>query len=337
MLSICSSGAALGIIHRKGLGKTRHIDISCLWVQEVAAQRRLIYTKVLGKENQADLYIKHFDVATMDKHVNKLDCRYKIGRASAAPELHILSKSWSDYVSEQSTQGERELEEASPHILMNVTNGYDQRTKVGRVHVKKISNKVDAKGQSEQIQHQWKSSRMESIQKTQKVESNTESWNAHNVHWRRKKTMSTNSLQYLNRLYNYTTQPYTYNWSRIKNSTTIGQRSHSLPIRMEDVKHLRSATTASYDAIVGRGIYSHDHTTTVSVTAVENCTGMLCPQSSTSADASGHRLRGGSRTYRETYTYRQANLLFNLLSKHDQSCGCNEAETNLVELRSLPM
>ena len=32
--------AALGIINRKGLGKTRHIDTGLLWVQQVAAEQR---------------------------------------------------------------------------------------------------------------------------------------------------------------------------------------------------------------------------------------------------------------------------------------------------------
>ena len=94
------ASAALGIIHRKGLGKIRHIDTSYLWIQEIAAQRRLAFTKVLGKENPADLFTKHLDVSTMDKHVGKLECSYKDGRASAAPELYNLSKSWHEYMLE---------------------------------------------------------------------------------------------------------------------------------------------------------------------------------------------------------------------------------------------
>ena len=45
------AGAALGIIHRKGLGRTRHNDTSSLWVQQVAAERRLMFEQILGKEN----------------------------------------------------------------------------------------------------------------------------------------------------------------------------------------------------------------------------------------------------------------------------------------------
>lgn len=41
------ANAALGIINRKGLGKTRHIDIGYLWIQDVAAKGRLKFSKIL--------------------------------------------------------------------------------------------------------------------------------------------------------------------------------------------------------------------------------------------------------------------------------------------------
>ena len=54
------ASAAFGIINRRGLGKTRHIDTGHLWIQEVAAKGRLKYEKVLGRDNPADLYTKLF-------------------------------------------------------------------------------------------------------------------------------------------------------------------------------------------------------------------------------------------------------------------------------------
>ena len=44
------ASAALGIINRKGLGKTRHIQTGLLWIQQTAAEQRLKFEKVLGKE-----------------------------------------------------------------------------------------------------------------------------------------------------------------------------------------------------------------------------------------------------------------------------------------------
>ena len=61
------ASAALGIINRRGLGKTRHIDTGLLWIQQTAAEQRLKYMKVLGRENLADLYIKFLDSATSDR------------------------------------------------------------------------------------------------------------------------------------------------------------------------------------------------------------------------------------------------------------------------------
>ena len=43
------ASAALGIIHRIGLGKTRHIDTSLLWIQQTAAERHLTFAKVLER------------------------------------------------------------------------------------------------------------------------------------------------------------------------------------------------------------------------------------------------------------------------------------------------
>ena len=60
------ASAASGIINRTGLGKTRHIDTSLLWIQQTAAERRLAFAKVLGKNNPADLYIKYLDLNTSE-------------------------------------------------------------------------------------------------------------------------------------------------------------------------------------------------------------------------------------------------------------------------------
>ena len=90
------ASAALGIIHRKGLGKTRHIENGLLWVQQRAAEQRLKYFKVLGKENPADLYTKFLDNATNEHHVRKLEYNFVSGRSSEAPQLHCISTSIDD-------------------------------------------------------------------------------------------------------------------------------------------------------------------------------------------------------------------------------------------------
>ena len=66
------ASAALGIINRRGLGKTRHIDIGLLWIQQTVARRELSSIKVSGKVNPADLYIKYLDEVIIKKHSEAL-------------------------------------------------------------------------------------------------------------------------------------------------------------------------------------------------------------------------------------------------------------------------
>ena len=87
------ASAALGIIHRKGLGKTRHIETGHLWIQEIAAKERLKFKKVLGKDNPADLVTKYLDEQTTNHHIRSLEHRFEDGRAAEAPQLHLLSQS----------------------------------------------------------------------------------------------------------------------------------------------------------------------------------------------------------------------------------------------------
>ena len=84
------ASAAMGIVSRTGLGKTRHIDTSLLWIQRIAAEKRLRYEKAFGKLNPADLFTKHFDANTMDGHVRRLAFEVAEGRAMEAPKLHII-------------------------------------------------------------------------------------------------------------------------------------------------------------------------------------------------------------------------------------------------------
>ena len=89
--------AALGIIHRKGLGKTRHIQTGLLWIQQVSAEKRLRFGKVLGKQNPADLFTKYLDHNTIEQHVEKLNYVFSKGRAIEAPKLHNISISIDEY------------------------------------------------------------------------------------------------------------------------------------------------------------------------------------------------------------------------------------------------
>ena len=84
------ASAALGIIHRKGRGRTRHIDTGLLWIQQTAAEKRLTYHKVLGAENPADLMTKYLSQEVIEKHCSSLGVEFPGGRALTAPALHNI-------------------------------------------------------------------------------------------------------------------------------------------------------------------------------------------------------------------------------------------------------
>ena len=84
------ASAALGIIQRRGLGKLRHIDTSFLWIQEVNAQRAVLFDKVAGAENPADICTKGVGQELILKHTVGMDLCFEEGRASMASELHVF-------------------------------------------------------------------------------------------------------------------------------------------------------------------------------------------------------------------------------------------------------
>lgn len=43
------ASAALGTINRRGLGKTRHIDIEVLWIQQIVAEKEIKVRQDLGQ------------------------------------------------------------------------------------------------------------------------------------------------------------------------------------------------------------------------------------------------------------------------------------------------
>ena len=75
------SSAALGVVHRKGSGKLRHIRVNMLWVQDKRASGELDYQKVDGSENPGDLMTKHLGSGLMRNHVESLSLEVRGGRA----------------------------------------------------------------------------------------------------------------------------------------------------------------------------------------------------------------------------------------------------------------
>ena len=79
--------AAKGIASRIGLGKTRHIAVHYLWVQERVRRGDLFLYKVRGDSNPADLMTKHLNSQVMQKHMSLFAFRYEEGRSKSTPTV----------------------------------------------------------------------------------------------------------------------------------------------------------------------------------------------------------------------------------------------------------
>ena len=82
------STATMGICRRQGLGKLRHINTQCLWIQQPVRDGTFELRKVKGTENPADLFTKY--LTGNEKVVELLrmfGCEYMDGRPQSAPSL----------------------------------------------------------------------------------------------------------------------------------------------------------------------------------------------------------------------------------------------------------
>ena len=111
------ASAALGIIQRRGLGRTRHIDTGLLWIQQAAAEKRLAYSKVLGTDNPADLMTKHLTQDVIEKHCATLRVQFLGGRAETAPTLSTIMqrKAIWELDNEETASGRRHDDTSEPN------------------------------------------------------------------------------------------------------------------------------------------------------------------------------------------------------------------------------
>ena len=83
--------AAKGMAARTGLGRTRHIDVHYLWVQQRIALGDFTLHKVLGTENASDICTKYLDSATIHKYMRFLNYEYADGRSKVCPSLSCVA------------------------------------------------------------------------------------------------------------------------------------------------------------------------------------------------------------------------------------------------------
>ena len=86
--TVCTdASAAIGMVHRQGLGKTRHIEVQYLWVHQAVFKGKLGVVKVGADANPADLMTKHLRAEVANAHLETLRFYVSAGRAASAPAL----------------------------------------------------------------------------------------------------------------------------------------------------------------------------------------------------------------------------------------------------------
>jgi len=81
------ASAALGAVKRRGAGKLRHVHVGMLWVQEKAADEEIIYKKIEGPKNPADMLTKYNCVKDLVEHCRTMKLEERKGRAKKSVEL----------------------------------------------------------------------------------------------------------------------------------------------------------------------------------------------------------------------------------------------------------
>ena len=81
------SSAALGVVGRRGVGRVRHLKLGQLWVQEVAQRGELVYHKVGGDSNVADLMTKHLKSERVRNLTQQIGCSFRTGSARVRLQL----------------------------------------------------------------------------------------------------------------------------------------------------------------------------------------------------------------------------------------------------------
>ncbi len=83
----CDASAALAIVQRNGLGKTKHVQVGWLWIQQMAKRDKANFNKINGQVNPADLMTKNLTKNIADRHLSTMSCKFTSGRADAAPNM----------------------------------------------------------------------------------------------------------------------------------------------------------------------------------------------------------------------------------------------------------
>ena len=81
------ANVAIGVVHRRGLNKLRHVELDVLWIQEQQARRLFPLREVPGPRNPSYMITKNVDRVHIDMYFGLLNLSFGIGRADIAQNL----------------------------------------------------------------------------------------------------------------------------------------------------------------------------------------------------------------------------------------------------------
>ena len=85
------SNAAKAIASRRGLGKTRHVELRCLWLQDVTKSGRVKMRRIPGEQNLADHLTKGkawYQIETLIRGVGGIMKMCAVSAGSSAKGVH---------------------------------------------------------------------------------------------------------------------------------------------------------------------------------------------------------------------------------------------------------
>ena len=144
--TVCTdASAAIGISHRQGLGKTRHIEVQYLWIQKDVLEEKLRIVKVGTDANPADLMTKCLKAETVSDHLKALGFFLQGGRAETAPEIMSLATNRDDTWGKDGITRTHNRERYCLFTPMKVAGGPKNGAAIGDVRVTKgvYSNGMD--------------------------------------------------------------------------------------------------------------------------------------------------------------------------------------------------
>ena len=66
------ANATIGTLHRRGLGKLRHVEVEELWLQQELSRKKLTITKIKGTANTADSGTKPVNKDAANFYMSKM-------------------------------------------------------------------------------------------------------------------------------------------------------------------------------------------------------------------------------------------------------------------------